>query len=176
MRTPRPIDEKAKGKVAQLLRQTKSKSDFQRVQCVWLRARLGLSSEAIAQAVGWSPGRVRQIWSRYFTQGEGALLGVGRGGRFHENLTRAEEADLLAALLPTAQAGGVLVVSEIQARYEQRLGRPVPKSTIYRMLARHGWRKIAPRPRHPQSDPSRQAAFKKTSTPSLSRRSGGRPR
>jgi hypothetical protein len=119
---------------------------------------------------------VRQIWSRYFTQGEQTLLGGGRGGRFHENLTRAQEAELLAGLLPQAQAGGVLVVSEIKAQYEQLLGRPVPKSTIYRMLARHGWRKLAPRPRHPQSDPSRQAAFKKTSTPSLSRRSSGRPR
>jgi transposase len=162
--------------VAQLLRQTETKSDFQRVQCVWLRARLGLSSEAIAQAVGWSPGRVRQIWARYFTQGERALLGVGRGGRFHENLTWAQEAELLASLLPQAQTGGVLVVSEIKARYEQRLGRAVPKSTIYRVLARHGWRKLAPRPRHPQGDPSRQGAFKKNSTPSSLRRSGGRPR
>ena len=101
---------------------------------------------------------------------------MGRGGRFHENLTRAQEADLLADLLPTAQAGGVLVVAELKARYEQRLGRAVPKSTIYRVLARHGWRKIAPRPRHPQRDPSRQAAFKKTSGPSLPPRSSGRPR
>ena len=176
MRTPRPIDEKAKGRVAHLLRQTKTKSDFQRVQCVWLRARLGLSSEEIAHAVGWSPGRVRQIWSRYFTQGASALLGVGRGGRFHENMTWAQEAELLASLLPQAQAGGVLVVSEIKARYEQLLGRAVPKSTIYRVLARHGWRKITPRPRHPQSDPSRQGECKKHSPPSSLRRSGGRPR
>ena len=176
MRTPRPIDEKAQGRVAQLLRQTQTKSDFQRVQCVWLRACLRLSSAQIAQAVGWSPGRVRQVWSRYFTQGERALRGVGRGGRFHENLTRAQEAELLATLLPQAQAGGVLVVSEIKARYETLLGRTVPKSTIYRMLARHGWRKLAPRPRHPQSDPGRQAAFKKTSTPSLPPSSSGRPR
>jgi transposase len=176
MRTPRPIDEDAKERLVQLLRQTQAKSDFQRVQCVWLRARLGLSSEQIAQAVGWSPGRVRQIWSRYFTQGASALLGVGRGGRFHENMTRAQEAELLASLLPKAQAGGVLVVAEIKARYEQLLGRAVPKSTIYRVLARHGWRKIAPRPRHPQSDPSRQGEFKKNSEPSLPTRSGGRPR
>ena len=52
MRTPRPIDEKAQGRVAQLLRQTKTKSDFQRVQCVWLRARLGLSSEAFPDHAG----------------------------------------------------------------------------------------------------------------------------
>jgi len=176
MRTPRPIDEDGKERLLQLLRQTKSKSDFQRVQCLWLRASLGLCSEQIAQAIGWSPGRVRQIWSRYFTQGETVLRGVGRGGRFHENLTLAQEAELLASLLPKAQAGGVLVVSEIKARYEALLGRRVPKSTIYRILARHGWRKVVPRPRHPQGDPSRQGEFKKNWAPSSPRRSGGRPR
>jgi len=176
MRTPRPIGEDAKERLVQLLRQTKSKSDFQRVQCLWLRAGLGLSSAQVAQAVGWSPGRGRQIWARYFTQGETALLGVGRGGRFHENMTRAQEAELLASLLPQAQAGGVLVVAEIKARYEALVGRAVPKSTIYRVLARHGWRKIAPRARHPQSDPSRPGEFKKNSTPSLPTRSGGRLR
>ena len=175
MRTPRPIAEDAQERLGHLLRQAKTKGDFQRVQCMWLRACLGLSSEQVAQAVGWSPGRVRQIWSRYFTEGEGALRGVGRGGRFHENLTRAQEAELLASLLPTAQAGGVLVVSEIKARYEALVGRTVPKSTIYRVLARHGWRKVAPRPRHVQSDPSRQGEFKKNSAPSLPTRSGGRP-
>jgi hypothetical protein len=40
----------------------------------------------------------------------------------------------------------------------------VPKSTVYRMLARHGWRKLAPRPRHRKADAVRQQAFKKTPT------------
>ena len=53
-------------------------------------------------------------------------------------------------------------VSRIKAAYEQALGRKVPKSTVYRMLARHGWRKVVPRPRHPKSDAATQAAFKKT--------------
>jgi len=39
----------------------------------------------------------------------------------------------------------------------------VPKSTVYRMLARQGWRKLAPRPRHPRSDIQAQEAWKKNS-------------
>jgi hypothetical protein len=35
-------------------------------------------------------------------------------------------------------------------------------STVYRMLDRHGWRKLVPRPRHPKADVAAQAAFKKT--------------
>ena len=55
------------------------------------------------------------------------------------------------------------MVSEIRAAYERAVGHPVPKSTVYRMLARQGWRKLAPRPRHPRSDIQAQEAWKKNS-------------
>ena len=35
-------------------------------------------------------------------------------------------------------------------------------SSIYRLLAKAGWRKLAPRPSHPKKDPAAEAAFKKT--------------
>lgn len=34
--------------------------------------------------------------------------------------------------------------------------------TVYRMLDRHGWRKVIPRLRHPKADMQTQDAFKKT--------------
>ncbi|MGH8653780.1 MAG: helix-turn-helix domain-containing protein [Gammaproteobacteria bacterium] len=33
---------------------------------------------------------------------------------------------------------------------------------VWRLLARHGWRKVAPDMRHPKSDPAAQEAWKKT--------------
>jgi hypothetical protein len=74
----------------------------------------------------------------------------------------AEEAQLLAGFLQRAERGGLLEVSRVQQAYEQAVGHAVPKSTVYRMLARHGWRKLAPRPCHPQTDTARQQTFKKT--------------
>ena len=62
-----------------------------------------------------------------------------------------------------ARAGGVLVVGEIKTAYEKKAGKQVPKSTVYRMLARHGWRKIAPRPKHPKAEIGVQEEFKKSS-------------
>ena len=41
------------------------------------------------------------------------------------------------------------------------LGRPVAASVVWRLLARHGWRKVAPDTRHPKSDPAAQEAWKK---------------
>jgi transposase len=166
MRPQRPIDERARKSLDRLLRGTKSKADFQRVQSVWLRANLGWSHVEVARAVGLSPSRVKRIWSEYFARGEPALTGPGRGGRRRENMTRPEEERLLAEFSAAAEEGGVLVVNDVKAAYERRVDRTVPKSTVYRMLARHGWRKIAPRPLHPKNDPDQAGAFKKNSAPS----------
>jgi transposase len=92
-------------------------------------------------------------------------------------LSPAEEAEILAEFAARAKQGGVLVVTEVKAAYENRVGRAVPKSTVYRMLARHGWRKIVPRRRHPRANREQQEAFKKNSPRSCGKRSDGkRPR
>jgi hypothetical protein len=57
--------------------------------------------------------------------------------------------------------GELLVVNEIKAALEKRVGHPVPKTTVYRMLHRHGWRKIHPRRRHPKQVPEVLEDFKK---------------
>jgi transposase len=162
MRPQRPISDEAKESLQRLLLTTKSKTNFQRVQAVWLRAALGLSSKQVALSIGWSPATVKKNWSQYFSQGEKALLGEGRGGRRRENFSLKEETVFLGRFFETAKDGGVLVVNEVKAAYEEELGRTVPKSTVYRMLARHGWRKISPRPRHPKFNEEKIEAFKKT--------------
>ena len=39
---------------------------------------------------------------------------------------------------------------EIEAAYEKQVGHRISNSQIYRVLYRHGWRKIMPRSRHPK--------------------------
>jgi hypothetical protein len=41
-----------KESLKELLKKTRTKADFQRVQAVWLRAALGMPSQQVAQAVG----------------------------------------------------------------------------------------------------------------------------
>lgn len=60
--------------------------------------------------------------------------------------------ELLEPFFAAAKGGGVVVVAPTKQAYEERLGRPVPDSTIYRLLAGHGWRKITPKRRHPKAD------------------------
>jgi len=83
------------------------------------------------------------------------------GGRRRETMSCEEEAAFLDPWEEQASSGGVLVVPPIHAALEQKVGRPVAASTVYRILARHGWRKVEPDTCHPNRDPQAQDEFKK---------------
>jgi len=128
-----------------------------------LRAALGLSAQKIAEVVGLNRGSVEQIIARYLKDGAKTLESVGGGGRRHAYLTVEEERIFVKRFVPKASEGGIVVVNEIINEFEDLIGHKVAESTVYRLLARHGWRKIAPRPKHPKADRLKQAEFKKKS-------------
>ena len=72
-----------------------------------------------------------------------------------------QERSFLQPWAKLSAEGGMLVVSPLRAALAQKLGRPVSASVVYRMLARHGWRKVAPDTRHPKSDPAAQEEWKR---------------
>ena len=150
-------------RLAERLKGAHSHSEYQRIQCVLIRATLGSSAAEIAQLLGWSTATVHVMHSRWAKEGEAIFELRGRGGRHHQHLSAEQEAQVLAPFVAQATAGGMLKVVEIQRAYEDRVGKSVAPSTIYRMLERHGWRKVVPRPRHPKANRAGQAAFKKTS-------------
>jgi transposase len=135
-----------------------------------MRAELGMEPEKIGKVLGWNPGYVRQVQARYLREGEAALKIAGRGGRYRENISLAEEQQLLESFFEKTDQGGVLEVSAIKAAYEKIVSHKVPKSTVYRILERHGWRKIAPRPCHSKADKEAQEVFKKSLKKSSSMR------
>ena len=167
MRPRKPFPPRAAERLSELMQAAKSVSEIRRVHCVWLRAALDMPIEEIAKATGLAPASVRCYHSRYLKGGQAALRGPGRGGRRNANLTVEEESALLARFTDKAESGGILEVSEVKRVYEEVIGHGVPKSTIYRVLARHGWRKLVPRSHHPKRDLARQRGFKKNSLKSL---------
>ncbi len=78
------------------------------------------------------------------------------------SLRLEEERAFLTPFFGRAERGELATTEEIWRAFEARVGHEVDDSTIYRLLARHGWRKLMPRPRHPQADPQAQEQFKKT--------------
>ncbi len=76
-----------------------------------------------------------------------------------ERVAKARSADELR------QAQAILLPLELGLSLEQTavaLGPRIALSTLYRVLARHGWRKLAPDTAHPKGDPLQRDAFKKT--------------
>jgi hypothetical protein len=105
MRTPKPMPKGADESLKRLLQETKTKSDYQRVMAVWLRACLKVTVSQIATALGWSTSSVHRIHFKYFQQGESALLGVGRGGRRRQNLSLEQEESMLSTFFRKPKAG-----------------------------------------------------------------------
>ena len=159
------------GAIRRAMLAARNTSTFQRLQCLWLRAHEDLATEAIARITGFSVSHVRRVWSDYVRGGRIAAHGRPKGGRRRQNLTVKQEAAVLVPFQREARAGRLITVQGVKTRYETRLGHAVPDSTVYRLLARHHWRQVTPRPKHPKNNPAAQAAFKKT--PGQSRRRGG---
>ena len=161
MRNPSPLPHGSESLLKERLKQAKTRSEYQRVLCVFLRATTDLNPEQIAEMLSWNTGTVRRIQSEYIRKGDSIFCISDRGGRHNQHLTIEEEDRFLAPFIKAAQVGGVIVATDIKQKYEELVGRKVPKSTIYRLLARHDWRQIVPKPRHPKADPIVQETFKK---------------
>ena len=78
------------------------------------------------------------------------------------------ERELLAALQEQAGRGQVLTTKQIHGRVRQAVGKKVSLDYVYRLLHRHGWRKLGPRPRHVKTDPQAQTELQ--DSPSSSRK------
>lgn len=120
------------------------------------------SLEQTARVIGRSPTWTCRLRNRFLA---GQIAGDGqrpsRGGRRRQNMTLEQEREALEPFLDRARAGGLLVVGQLKSELEAALGRPMALSSVYNLLHRHGWRKLAPDKRHPQSDPLAQEEWKK---------------
>lgn len=134
----------------------------ERVTCIRLLA-LGRTGPDVAELIGRSQNTVYRHKKRFLEEGEAALMAEGWGGRRNAVLTEAEEAELVAGFAQAARDGELITANAVIAAVIERTGRRVDPTTVYRMLERHGWRKVMPRPRHPDAKPERQEAFKQTS-------------
>jgi len=143
-------------------RKTKCKGfELQRFLCVWLRVERDMSPAGIAQTIGWHVNTVRFVQTNFIANGIDAFREKKRGGRKHQLMTVEEEKSFLETFVKAATDASLLVVREIKAAYEKIVGHTVNKTTIYRLLKRHKWRKVVPRPKHPNQNKKAVEAFKK---------------
>jgi transposase len=133
-----------------------------RITCIRLLA-LGWEAQDVAEAVGITRSSVYRRKAEFLKDGESTLHTDRWGGRRGGVLTEAQEAEFVAHFEAAARQGQMVSAAAMAGELARRAGRPASPATLYRILARHGWRKVVPRPRHPEADPARQEAFKETS-------------
>jgi len=142
------------------LQREKDPTVRQRIQMVLLRED-GKTQPRIAELTGVSLSTVNRAHMAYDNGGVNALRPKPTGGRRRENMTLEEEKAFLAKFAKAAGAGELLNIGELKSAYEQEIGHATSNSTVYDLLARHEWRKLMPRPFHPDRNIEAQEAYKK---------------
>ena len=162
MSRPASGDEEVLARAREAISTAQTAEQLRQAQAVVLPLDFAMSLADTAQVIGVSPGWACQLRRRFMLgQVAGAADAPKAGGRNRQNMTIEEEREFLEPFLASAAAGGILVVGEIKAALDKRLGRKVALASAYNLLHRHDWRKLAPDKRHPQSDPLAQEEWKK---------------
>jgi transposase len=155
--------------IYRLMRETKGLEQYKRMQAVYFRACYKEKAPKIAERVGLAIGTIWNIHRRWKCEGPNIFEIRETGGRIREYLSLEEEKDFLKQFKKERERGRILEVKVIHEAYKKIIGGNIALSTTYRMLDRHDWRKIMPRPRHPKGELAVQETFKKTGQESLSK-------
>jgi len=146
----------------EMLAKAKTADELRQAQALILPLEYGFSINQVAAVIGTSRGWACQLRMRCI-RNAGRPMPQKRGGRRRENMSIEDETAFLAPFIEKAANGGILVVGEIKQALDAHLGREVALASVYNLLHRHNWRKLAPDKKHPQTDPDTQEEWKKNS-------------
>lgn len=165
MPRPRRIDPITIKHARAAVANAQSAEELRCAQAILMPALAGATLEETAALLGVGRASIPRLQlrfrQRYMTADKAAPRNWG--GRRRALLTWAQEEAFLAPWVEQAKQGRMLVVSSLRAAFAQAVGRAVAATVVYRMLERHGWRKVAPDTRHPKADPKAQEDWKKNS-------------
>ncbi len=143
------------------LRSATTPAQLRRAQAVLLPALFGLTKSQTAAAIGLGPSRVGTLQAE--ARNPSPVPKAKHGGRRRERMTFAQEAAFLEPWKKEAETAGMIIVPPLHEALVRQLGEKIHHSQVYRMLARHGWRKVALGSRHPKSDAEGREDWKKNS-------------
>ena len=150
----------------EILKRMKRTVGFWRVQ-KWLAILIATvdpcPARQIAQHTGLAEQTIHNLISSYNRLGPQALEGPGKGNRGRAYLSLEQEAEFLKPFFERAATGRIATAREIHKALEKHLNCSAHITSVYRLLKRHGWRKIVPRPVHAEARVERQEEFKKNS-------------
>ena len=141
------ISSEQKNELIAARKKNKDKNVERRLKVLILRSE-GKKNKEIAQMCGYHPTYVSELVSVYCNKGISAVVENHYAGN-RRNMSYDEEEAFLAPYKKQAEQGQLIEVSEIMKAYTEQVGHTIGGSQIYYVLARHGWRKVMPRSKHP---------------------------
>jgi transposase len=129
-------------------KQNRDKQIDKRLQVLELRCE-GKGLDEIASITEFHRSHVSNLIRKYFEEGLQAVSEKHYLGN-RRNMSIEEEAQFLEQFREKAEEGQVLDIHEIRAAYEKEAGHSIGCAQVYRVLHRHGWRKVMPRSKHPK--------------------------
>ena len=134
--------------IEQARKENRDKRAEARLKALQMRAQ-GQKAKEVAAATGFHAAYVTQLVAKYRDHGLEAISGNHYGGN-HRNMRVEKEAEILAPYQAQAEKGRIVEVKEIAEAYQSTVAHSVSKAQLYRVLHRHGWRKVMPRSKHPK--------------------------
>jgi len=146
----------------------------------YLRLRwCSMDRKTAAETCGMDRQTLRDWVHRYNAAGLAGLRNLKSPGP-GSKLTARQQAELaeLVEVGPDPAVHGVVRWRRIDLRDElqRRFGVALHERSVWKVLARLGYRKLSVRPRHPQADEEAQETFKKTSPRQSRRKSPSAPK
>lgn len=129
-----------------LLKKAKTADELRTAQAVVLPLVYGLNMKQTAAAIGRSVGRTCTMRTQFTgkVSGKKEVIRSKRELRNRANVAFEREAQILKEVMRQAVRDGVVVIPPLKQMVEARLGKSIALTTLYSMLARHGWKKVAP--------------------------------
>lgn len=140
------------------VRLAKTADELRSAQAALLPLELGLSLEQTAIAIGRSKGKTCTLRTNFCKRIEGKMAAPPSrcNQRNRANRTLEEERIILQETFDSFGDRRILTIKQIAGKLCQKLDVSLSLSAIYRMLARHGWRKISSSTIHSKDIPSTQ--------------------
>ena len=135
--------------IKKLRKENKNKRVEQILKVLVLRAE-GRSNREISRETGYNERYVTTLIQKYKRLGLKEFARIKQTSH-NRRLSEDEEAEILEKFEKAALEGKELTVAEINEAFKERLGEEPAHNYVYRVLVRHGWRKVMPRSKHPKA-------------------------
>ena len=154
-------------KMFKWLQNAPDEQSYKRRMAIWLTHTSGLNASKVAGILNVSTQAVWLWISQYNHKGPDGLDRKGRGGRRWAFMTYRQETDILKLFIHKAKAGQTVKTTAIKQVIENKLGKKISMSYIYRLLKRHKFNDITTQSQRSTGPLTAGDNFRKLSRPWL---------